>query len=86
MPLKITVELIPRGDEKSKRKIGELFIVNDGSGTQELGNYKFRLEETPVEGGFRIQHCGEYKNHKRRNGCWSLIGEILKSDETVGSS
>lgn len=39
MPLRITVELIPSGDESRKRKIAEVNVTNDQTGTDEVGNY-----------------------------------------------
>jgi hypothetical protein len=79
MPLRITVDLIPQGDESRRRKIGELYIVNDGSGTREIGNYKFKLIGLTTGGGIERCHTGAYKKFKRARGYWSLIREILES-------
>jgi len=39
MPLRVTIELVPRGDESRKRKVAVVDIINDGTGTHDLGNY-----------------------------------------------
>ena len=39
MPLRITIELIPHGDESRKSKIAVVDIENDRTGTSEFGNY-----------------------------------------------
>ena len=39
--LKITVELWPFGSEANRKKLGEMYIWNDGTGTPDRGNYKF---------------------------------------------
>jgi hypothetical protein len=45
MPLRITIELIPRGDESRKRKLAQVEIENDGTagdmrGGGDVGNYR----------------------------------------------
>lgn len=37
--LRIQVQLIPDGDETATRLLGEVEIVNDGTGTEFTGNY-----------------------------------------------
>jgi len=41
--IKITIEMWPRGYEQNKKKIAEMTIVNDGSGTKTKGNYYFNM-------------------------------------------
>ena len=50
MPLRVTIELIPRGDEARTRKIAVVNIENDGTGTQERGNYIVRAEGQTLGG------------------------------------
>ena len=45
MPLRVTIELIPRGDESRKRKLAVVDIENDGTagdmrGGGDVGNYR----------------------------------------------
>lgn len=41
--IRVTVELIPHGDESRKRHLGTAIIANTGAGTEALGNYKVSL-------------------------------------------
>ena len=43
--LRVTIEVIPRGDEGRKRHIGTVEIANEGTGNAELGNYAVRLSK-----------------------------------------
>jgi hypothetical protein len=45
MPLRVTIELIPRGDQSRKRKLAQVEIENDGTagdmrGGGDVGNYR----------------------------------------------
>lgn len=40
--LRVTVELLPLGDENTKRHLGTIEIANDGTGTKSRGNYMVR--------------------------------------------
>ena len=50
MPLRVTIELIPRGDESKKRKVAVVTINNNCTGTQEFGNYDVHAEGECVGG------------------------------------
>lgn len=41
--IRVTVELLPFGKEEGKKKLSEIHIANDGSGTTERGNYMARI-------------------------------------------
>jgi hypothetical protein len=41
--IRVTIEIIPSGDETRKRHIGTVEIANDGTGSSEVGNYSIRL-------------------------------------------
>lgn len=41
--LRVTIEMVPRGEESKKYHMGTVEIANDGMGTAERGNYKVRL-------------------------------------------
>jgi hypothetical protein len=67
--IRVTVELLPKGDESRKRHIGSIEIANDGTGTALKGNYMVRLakfgrpEATWKRGaviGFARQSQGPY--------------------------
>lgn len=49
MPLRVTIELIPRGDESRKKKIVVVDIENDGTagdmrGSGDVGNYRVHAQ------------------------------------------
>lgn len=37
--LRLTLELLPRGDDRTVIPLGTVEIVNDDTGTEEIGNY-----------------------------------------------
>lgn len=74
--IRVTVELVSANGRHRDRKLAVLEIANDGTGTQETGNYRGTLhaEYTPSSGrpgrveGFR----------RKRQSVWSLVGAFLK--------
>jgi len=72
--LRITVEIVPYGDETMAREIGKGYIVNDGTGHYNKGNYNCTFYETDINNKQSIK----LKNFDRSKGFWSLIGEALK--------
>jgi hypothetical protein len=54
MPIRITVELIPHGDENQKQKLAIIDVENDGTGTHEKGNYIVRAEGQCYVGGENV--------------------------------
>ncbi len=67
--LRCIIEVVPFGNENKKYEIDRLEIINDLSHPQrpEYGNYKFSLEN----------YSGTIKNHKRDDGAFVLIRNIL---------
>jgi hypothetical protein len=43
--IRVTIELIPQGDESRKKNLGVVEIANDGQGTQTHGNYMVKLSK-----------------------------------------
>ena len=41
--LRVTIELVPKGDEERCRHLGTVEIANDGTGDAATGNYAVRL-------------------------------------------
>ena len=70
--IRVTVELVPFGNEERKKVIGIMNIANDGTGDREIGNYEARLEDDRgTEGTVFV------KNHIRQEGVWRLIRRAL---------
>lgn len=67
--LRITVELVPFGEEENKRKIGEMIIINEGTHPDpERGNYFVKVNsDTEQEIRFNL------KDYNRAYGFWRLI-------------
>jgi hypothetical protein len=74
--LRITVELIPGGDEGRKRTIATMEIANDGTGTPDLGNYTGTLHAEYTKAGRRVGRVCNF--HRRQQSVWSLVGAFLK--------
>lgn len=74
--LRVTVELIPHGDESKRETIGELEIWNTGFGTKEIGIYDAQISERCNLMGFK-----EDIEHTRGEGFWKLIVKALQSME-----
>lgn len=75
--IRVTVELLPKGDATRARVLGRMEIANDGTGNGEEGNYQATLhaEYTPATGR-KLRVLG-FK--RRRQSVWTLVGIILKN-------
>lgn len=71
--LEVKVIMSPWGNVYNQKMIGQLVIVNDGTGDKEFGNYNYILSSNtksdPIDG--RIE-C-----FRRKDGVWLLIRDIL---------
>ena len=72
--IRVTVELVPFGQESQKKVIGTMIIYNDKTGSKEMGNYKYSIQN---EEGKEIQ-SGSYKGFPRALRIWRLIQEIFR--------
>ena len=87
--LKVTVELIPAGGG-DREVLGVGYIANDGSGTQEVGNYygwllkKGYVERADANDLQRVFKFARLFNFPRQQlGPWDLLYRYLKA--AVGS-
>lgn len=80
--LRVTIELVPYGNEDEAREIGKMLIANDGTGDYRTGNYAFVYTYTD-----RDSQVARGTVHKfpRSLGAWSLVKKILNktSEETT---
>lgn len=81
MPLRLTLELIPHGDESRKRVIGTLDIENTGDHPLHpfLADYKYRMTGPVHDGGIDDWHSGTIKNVLRSRGYWAHAKEVLNA-------
>ena len=86
MPIRVTMEIIPRGDESRRFVAGVLEIENDGTGDNETGNYKMRLSGPVKDGDVSIMNdywqVGELRQFRRNRGWWSCVREALNAMPT----
>jgi hypothetical protein len=78
--VKVTIELLPKGEEEGKRLIGVVLIANDGSGTVDAGNYEYALSHAGKYLGKRKEPYkkGKVRNFPRRYSPYRLIARVLK--------
>lgn len=74
--LRVTLEIVPHGDERLAQVIGRLKIANDGTGTLERGNYTWALDDGKPHGEVRR---GRVRGFPRapRGGAWRLLRRVL---------
>lgn len=70
--IEVKVVLSPQGNVWNQEVIGQLYIVNDGTGNSVYGNYKYVLSDN-----YELKKSGYVKNFPRHEGVWELIREIL---------
>lgn len=82
MPLRLTLELIPHGDESRKKVMGVLDIENVHTwralGT-EFANYQYCMTGPVHGGGVDVWHEGVLEGIERDRGYWAHVKEILNS-------
>ncbi len=74
--LRVTIELVPFGDESRAREIGMLLLANDGEGTHESGDYAYIYGYTDRDVPLAR---GTVKKFPRSQGAWALVKKILNS-------
>ncbi len=78
---RLTLTLIPRGDESKAKKISELEICNDQtSQNPEYGNYYFKMTSEEKENGLWAR--GRLKSFKRSRGYWQCVKDVLSKIDT----
>ena len=72
--LRVTIEVIPFGEEAMKEKVGEITIVNDGKHEDkpQYGNYNVEVWDTKTEPTKYI-----VPHHFRDGGFWILLKRII---------
>lgn len=80
--LRITIELVPFGNEDEAQKIATMLIANEGTGDYKVGNYAYvyNYSDRPDEPEF-----GYVRRYPRIQGAWGLVKRVL-SDKYHASS
>jgi len=76
--IRVTVELVPHGDESRAKVLCQGMIANDGSGTLRKGNYRFQLSQ---QGRLSATaRKGEVKDFPRLSkNVWHLLRLVLNT-------
>ena len=75
--LRITVELVPWGDDFLARPIGQMIIGNDGEGTLEMGDYFVKMSHGRPDGRVITK---EVKGFSRKElDAWHLLQLALEA-------
>lgn len=91
MLIRVTLEIIPRGDESKKFVAGTLDIENDGTGAHDMsnggiGHYNYELRGPVQDGDCAMPNehweCGRLESFDRKRGLWSCVLEVLKRART----
>jgi hypothetical protein len=77
--LRITVELVPFGEEDEAATIGEVCIANVGGGTAYTGNYEIVGYEQLLSGEVEWIYR-KVVGHTRHEGVFQLLKEALRAD------
>ena len=77
----VKIEIWPFGEESKASEIGRMTIVNDGTGTPSLGNYRVRLRHAKAfaktrSGSWRK---GAFGRHRRTLSPYHLVERALKA-------
>ncbi len=81
MPLRVTLEIIPRGDERRRKTMGTLEIENTGDHPEhpKLANYHYRMTG-PINGGeVGKWHEGTLRDVDRDKGYWAHVKAVLSA-------
>lgn len=71
--LRITVDIIPWGNEEHRETIGVMDIINDATGTSKIGNYKIKY----YDNDFLDCIDTEIKRYDRSKGFLELISKTF---------
>lgn len=78
MTLRVTVEIVPLGDESRKRELGRMDISNityDRTKENEYGEIADYIVRSEGRSAYNV------RGHRRSNGFWTLVRKALNSDE-----
>lgn len=87
--LRVTIELIPFGDEDFKKEVGQMEVWHESHFPDEEGGYRYgyKLDNVApfIKGGELNKEVlpakGEIWGHDRKKNVWSLIKSILNKVE-----
>lgn len=75
--IRVTIDVLPQGDEKRARRVGVAEIWNDETGSLRLGNYIARVFSVRDNKERDIWREGELKGFPRPVDPWLLLRAVL---------
>ena len=74
--LRVTIELVPFGNEDEASKIATMLIANEGTGDYKTGNYAYAYDysDRPDDPEIGLVH-----RFPRNEGAWALVKKILNN-------
>jgi len=75
--LRITIEIVPFGNEEEQRILSIINIINDGTGSPRYGNYKVKRINFNKENQFPANDEFEIKKYNRYDGYLKLIQKVI---------
>ena len=74
--LKVTIKLLPQGYSVNSKILKEMYIINDGTGDVDIGNYIYGIFRRRSK---RVLREGRIENfHRRRDNELKLLYLVLK--------
>jgi hypothetical protein len=73
--LEIKVNIVPFGIKEAKRELFDIKIWNKGDGSNEVGNYGYKITDNKT-----LEIKGDYDDFDRKRGALSLLKEILQKE------
>ena len=80
--LRVTIELVPGGDERSRRSVGSMTIGNI-SGLADIGDYVVSVTEghNPLTGAAPLDRRFVVRGHPRPQSVWMLVKRAITEME-----
>jgi hypothetical protein len=75
----VSIELWPGGDHSNPKLLSAGAIINDGTGSQTLGNYDAAFEVK----GQGVKYTARIENHYRGTGVLELLKKVVNALEEV---
>jgi len=78
----VRIEIWPLGSQDHKRVLGEAYISNTGKGTEQKGDYEYKLSKKKGFGpqGGNIWRKGFIHNFPRKRlGPWDLLRRVVEA-------
>jgi len=68
--VRITIEIMPQGSRENRKVLGHVDIINDGTGTQTIGNYSITAVS---KNGKVFRKCRVEGYRRKADSIWKLM-------------